>query len=377
MTIRYFRVSALIAVLAVCAGLVSAQKAADKFIISAKAGGVNEIVGDVTIERSGGRVGRLFKGDEVQIGERVSTGTDGKAEVLMNPGSYIRLGANSSFEFESTDLDDVRVKMHSGSSMLEVFGVEDFDVSITAGSSNFTLLETGIYRVDVAADGNGSVSVIKGKVRAGLDSAKPVGKGKRAQLAGNDYSVAKFDRDEKDELALWSKDRAKDLSKLSASLKRDNIRDPLINSFWGGRWNLYNTFGVWVYNPFSRSHCFLPFDYGWYSPYGYSFGRPIWNFGLPTAIYRQPRPAGSPAIRPSQVEPTAGNPTGSRRTRDPQNTGPSNGDFPTRTVRDSPLREIRDRSIERRNVEQQRSAPRVDSPVINNSRGPTRVKTDN
>jgi hypothetical protein len=167
-----------------------------------------------------------------------------------------------------------------------------------------------------------------------------------------------------------SKDRAKDLSKLSASLKRDNIRDPLINSFWGGRWNLYNTFGVWVYNPFSRSHCFLPFDYGWYSPYGYSFGRPIWNFGLPTAIYRQPRPAGSPAIPAISVEPTAGNPAGSRRTRDPQNTGPSNGDFPTRTVRDSPLREIRDRSIERRNVEQQRSAPRVDSPVINNSRGP-------
>jgi hypothetical protein len=60
-------------------------------------------------------------------------GPDGKAEVLMNPGSYIRLGANSSFEFESTDLDDVRIKMHSGSSMLEVFGVEDFDVSVTAG----------------------------------------------------------------------------------------------------------------------------------------------------------------------------------------------------------------------------------------------------
>jgi len=196
MKFGYFRLTAVIAVLAVCAGSVFTQTTSDKYVISAKAGGVNEIVGDVTIERSGGRVGRLFKGDEVQAGEKVSTGVDGEAEVLMNPGSYVRLGTSSSFEFESTDLDDVRIKMYSGSAMLEVFGAEDFDVSLAAGSSKFTLLETGIYRIDVAADGKASLSVIKGKVRTGDASDKPLGKGKRAEYSGNDYAVAKFDRDE-------------------------------------------------------------------------------------------------------------------------------------------------------------------------------------
>jgi hypothetical protein len=356
MTIRYFRLSALIAVLAVCAASGLAQKVSDKYLISAKAGGVNEIVGDVTVERAGGRVGRLFKSDEVQVGEKVSTGADGKAEVLMNPGSYIRLGANSSFEFESTDLDDVQIKMHSGSAMLEVFGAEDFDVTLTAGASKFTLLETGIYRVDVAADGNGSVSVIKGKVRTGNASDKAVGKGKRAQFAGSGYAVAKFDRDEKDELELWSKERAKGLSKLSASLKRDTLRDPLISSFWGGRWNLYSTFGLWVYNPFTRSHCFLPFGHGWYSPYGYGFGRPIWNFGLPTAIYRQPPP---PSYQGSS------RPSNTNRTTDP------NTDRKSKTM-DSRLQDTRTREYVRQPVTLPRETRTMPSTSDSPSGGDTR-----
>src|SRR5688572_1883741 len=363
MKFGYFRLTAVIAVLAVCAGSVFTQTTSDKYVISAKAGGVNEIVGDVTIERSGGRVGRLFKGDEVQAGEKVSTGVDGKAEVLMNPGSYVRLGTSSSFEFESTDLDDVRIKMYSGSAMLEVFGAEDFDVSLAAGSSKFTLLETGIYRIDVAADGKSSLSVIKGKVRTGDASDKPFGKGKRAEYSGNDYAVAKFDRDDKDELAIWSADRAKSLSKLSASLKRDTLRDPLISSFWGGRWNLYNTFGVWVYNPLSRSHCFLPFGWGWYSPYGHGFGRPIWNYGLPTVIYRQPPPAGNPGTR---SVPTSGN-TADRRTatENPRvrKADPSLLDV----VRNSRSRDIRE-AQQRRTDEPRISMPRIESRVTNSSR---------
>jgi hypothetical protein len=349
MKIGYFRVSAAIAVLAVCAVSSIAQKASDKYLISAKAGGVNEVVGDVTIARSGGRLGRLFKGDEVQVGEKVTTGADGKAEVLMNPGSYVRLGANSSFEFESTDLDDVRLKMHSGSAVLEVFGAEDFDVSLAVGSSKFSLLETGIYRVDVASDGSSSVSVVKGKVRTGDPTDKPVGKGKKAEFVGNDYVVAKFDRDDKDELDIWSADRAKALSKMSASLKRDSLRDPLISSFWGGRWNLYNTFGLWVYNPFLRSYCFLPFNYGW-SPYGYGFGRPIWNYNLPRVIYTQPPPANTPPTPRTDTKGSNGTPT--RRRFDPTD----------RVGPDTSTRQTRDQT-QVRTAEPRAPMPRVESPA--------------
>lgn len=321
MKTRLFRVNALIATIFMSVAATVAQtdvSATDKFVISAKAGGVNAVIGDVTVERSGGRMGRLFKGDEIQVGERVVTGADGKAEILMNPGSYVRLGANTSFEFESTDLEDIRIKMHSGSAIFEVFGAEDFRVALSAGKSNFSLIDTGVYRVDVGSNGNAALSVWRGKAQAGSDNT--ASSGKRIEALGDAYTVAKFDRDEKDELTLWSRDRAKELTKLSASLKRDTLRDPLINSFRGGRWNLYDSFGLWVYNPFFRSYCFLPFGYGWYSPYGHYWSRPIWYYNLPPAIYNQPPPKDS-AFRGRNPQVPAGTASTTGRAKTPDASG--------------------------------------------------------
>jgi hypothetical protein len=81
----------------------------DKYVVSAKAGGTNLIEGEVTISRTDGTTGLLVKGMRVEVGDRVTTGADGRAEILLNPGSYLRMGHNSSFEFKSTSLDDLKV----------------------------------------------------------------------------------------------------------------------------------------------------------------------------------------------------------------------------------------------------------------------------
>ena len=263
---------------------------AQKYLITAKAGGVNLVDGDVMVRRADGRSGMLLKGDDVQIGEVVTTGVDGRAEILMNPGSYIRLGANSSFEFASTDLDDVRLKFYKGSAILEVFGTDGFQVDLSTDTARFTVLQTGVYRIDASPDGLSNVAVWKGKMRSGLVSPANVGGGKIVSFDGKTYSITKFDRDDQDELAVWSRDRSRELSKIASTLRPDRLRDPLINSFYGGRWNLYNSFGLWVFDPFRRSYCFLPFGYGWSSPYGFGFARSIWYYNLPTVIYNQPPP---------------------------------------------------------------------------------------
>ena len=279
----------------------------DKFLISAKAGGVNAVAGEVTVERTGGRTDRLFKGDEVQIGEKVTTGEDGKAEVLMNPGSYVRLGPKSSFEFVSTDLDSVRIKMHSGSAILEVLGSDGFDVELSTDTARFTILQSGVYRIDASEKGSSVVAVWKGKLRAGNDTKASVGKGKVVEFDGATYTVSKFDRNVKDELSDWSNDRARGLSQVSASLRPNALRNTLINSFYGNKWSFYNSFGLWVFEPRAGSFCFLPFGWGWQSPYGFGFGRPIWFYDLPRDIYNQPAPAGFAKRRTIMpVDPTPG-----------------------------------------------------------------------
>lgn len=261
--------------------------AGDKYVISAKAGGVNYVSGAVTAIRTEGKSGQVLKGDKLAIGDRISTGADGKAEILLNPGSYLRLGANSVFEFKSTDLDNLEIRLDSGSAMFEVFATEDFTVTVSTPKTKFLLIESGIYRVDVEAAGDGTVSVWKGKAQIGDDEKAVIKSGREGTMAGSQAAIAKFDRDDKDELVLWSKDRAKDLAKITGKLQRDNMRTALMRSFVGRQWNMYSSFGLWVYDPFSRSNCFLPFGYGWGSPYGYWFGHSIWNYNLPRTVFYQ------------------------------------------------------------------------------------------
>jgi hypothetical protein len=87
---------------------------------------------------------------------------------------------------------------------------------------------------------------------------------------------------------MWSKDRGKQLAKLTNSLQRRDLRQVLLSSFNGQQWNMYDSFGVWVYDRFSGMHCFLPFGYGWYSPYGYGYDRYMGSYHLPMIIYNPP-----------------------------------------------------------------------------------------
>jgi hypothetical protein len=262
--------------------------AGDIYVISAKAGGVNFIEGKVAVARKNNRAGYLIKGDNVEIGDKVSTGNGGKAEILLNPGSYLRLGENSTFEFVSTDLDDLQIKLNSGSAMFEVFADEEFKVTVDTPKANFYLVQSGIYRVDVLPDGNEKIEVWKGKAHVG--SSTIVKGGRSALISGNQATVEKFDRDEKDDLELWSKSRAKELAKINAKLERKSVRDSLMTSFNNRGWSLYDSFGLWVYNRTYGTYCFLPFGYGWQSPYGYGFGYNFWDYKMPRYIYYNPMP---------------------------------------------------------------------------------------
>ncbi len=280
--------------------------AGDKWVITAKAGGVNFVQGTVNVARTAGKSGLLIKGDSVEVGDRVSTGADGRAEILLNPGSYLRVAENSLFEFEKTELEDLQVLVTRGSVMLEVFAANDFKVAVITPKESYDLVDSGVYRVDVALDGNARIEVWKGKAEVGDAVLKG---GRTASSLDGQVAVAKFDRDERDGFESWSRNRAKELAKGTDALRDRSLRTSLMRSFLGGRWNTYDSFGLWVYDARYGRYCFLPFGYGWSSPYGYGFGTDIWWYRLPQTIFYPPvsrNPiAGNP---PSGGNPPAGTP---------------------------------------------------------------------
>ncbi|MGI8640970.1 MAG: FecR domain-containing protein [Pyrinomonadaceae bacterium] len=261
------------------------------YVISANAGGVNYVEGKVSVTQNNGRNGYLLKGDRLEIGEKVITGADGKAEILLNPGSYLRLSENSSFEFATTSLDDLQLKLNRGSAMFEVITDNDFTFAVNTPKGRFYIIQSGVYRVDVLGDGSGKIAVWRGKAQVGDTNATVIKGGRAATVNGSQVAVEKFDRDKKDALETWSKTRAKELAKVNSRLVRNDLRNTLVNSFNRRGWSLYDSYGLWVLDGFSGSYCFLPFGYGWNSPYGYGFGRDIWYLRLPRVIYNQPPPS--------------------------------------------------------------------------------------
>lgn len=275
--------------------------ASSLYVISAKAGGVNFVQGKVNITRKTGRSGLLLKGDVLEIGDKVSTGADGKAEILLNPGSFVRLAENSEFEFSTTALEDLQLKLNSGSAMFEVITDNEFTFAVNTPKAKFYVVKTGVYRVDVLNDGTSKIEVWKGKAQVGDAYNTEVKSGRQAVVKGSEVSVAKFDRGEKDALETFSKSRAKELAKVNAKLQNRDVRTSLMSSFYRSGWSLNDSYGLWVYNSFYGTHCFLPFGYGWNSPYGYFYSSDIWQYNLPPVIYYPPviyqTPTNAPPIR--------------------------------------------------------------------------------
>ncbi|MCZ2389604.1 MAG: FecR domain-containing protein [Acidobacteria bacterium] len=319
------RLAAFAALFVFGAGLAYSQgitAATNKFVISAEAGGVSYTEGTVSVARKAGKSGVLLKGDEIKVGDRVSTGNDGRAEILLNPGSYLRVGENSAFEFISTDLEDLRIRLVRGAAVLEVYASREFRVDVLTPHGKVRLAETGVYRFDVDKAST-SVAVWEGKALMGRGGETVVKEDRKGVLAGGVVTVAKFDHD-KDSLEAWSKSRSKELAKATANLKRRAVREDLRNSLYSTSFNAWNSFGLWVFDPFMDGWCFLPFGYGWYSPYGYGFGNylgyyyprnyPWWNPWYPFppnsgGSHGNPGGGSNPPQQPSPIV-TAG-------TRDP------------------------------------------------------------
>lgn len=325
------------------------------YVISAKAGGVNFVEGKVSVSRENARSGYLIKGDTVEIGDKVSTGANGRAEILLNPGSYIRLGENSEFEFVTTALEDLEVKVNRGSAMFEVFAADEFRVTVNANNTKFYLVDTGVYRVDVLADGTSKIAVWKGK--AELADSTEVKKSREATV-GNQTAIEKFDRDERDDFEQWSKDRAKYLAEANSKLERNGIRERLISSYSNNPWSVYDSFGLWAFNAEYGSFCFLPFGYDWYSPYGYGFGRSIWSYRLPRYIN---------IYVPTRNTPSNGTPTTTGSNNDGRT--PRNQGFGTPgNTRNNPVDTVQPRSPRQTQTQgfPQPSFPTRTSPPINN-----------
>ncbi|MDT7688823.1 MAG: hypothetical protein QOE46_1582 [Acidobacteriota bacterium] len=256
----------------VCTQSVALAQVRDVRVISAHAGGVNFVSGDVEARRAGeSGWSRLSMKNELASGDDVRTGANGRVEILLNPGSYFRAGGGAEFTFSDSSLEDLRLELSRGSAVVEATGYSDLDLSITIATPRtlVRIIRSGVYRIDVTRTGAAEVSVLKGRAVVGGTLVKG---GKLAREGAGVVEVAKLDKDNRDELDLWSRERGKALAKANDKLSHRSVYTTLAQARTNG-FNIWGSGGgLWYWNGLSSCYTFLPFYGNWQSPYGFWYG---------------------------------------------------------------------------------------------------------
>jgi len=272
-------IALLFLVLFVLSSVAIAQQARNRMVISAKAGAVNTVLGHVMIAREGQEPQLLSSSDDIASKNVVTTGANSNAEILLNPGSYLRLAENSEFQFEDISLDHLRLRLTRGSAIVEATGVADMDLGINVATpqANFTIIRSGIYRVNVEENAS-EMAVYKGRASFGENKTDILKGGQSVRLTKGVAEFAKLSKD-KDAFELWSKQRAQLLAKANERLSRQSLNGYLNDRGWDSWLWGPRRFGLWTFNASFGCYTFLPFYYGWASPYGHYYGSYYWRGG--------------------------------------------------------------------------------------------------
>ena len=241
-------------------------------------GTINYVEGQASIE------GRPLSPSSVgnttlQAGQVLAT-SNGKTEVLLTPGIFVRLGDDATVQMVSPNLTHTEIRLDRGRVDVEVdqiYSQNTILVDLKTGQTQ--LLKTGLYSFD--AD-NSTVRVFDGQaaVYPGADllaKVKPIDVkgGHQLALSGEPLKPQRFNKDvaQADPLYKWSSLRSDYLGEANLGLAEEYAGYPGFYPGW-----------YWAGGPFGYTWLpgaglfWNPFGYGFYSPYylyggGFVYGR--------------------------------------------------------------------------------------------------------
>jgi hypothetical protein len=206
-------------------------------------------------------------------GQSLETG-NGKAEILLTPGVFLRVDGNSAVEMISSSITDTEVRLDQGRAMVEVDELHDQNhLLVSENGVETQLVKKGVYEFDADRQ---EVAVFDGKadVKEGERTVSVKG-GHLLYLGGNgELKSQGFNKDDykRSDLYQWSSLRSSYLAEANV----DAARVYVANGYYGPGW----IGSGWYWAP-GFGYTFIPADGILYSPFG-------WGFYSPLVVYRSP-----------------------------------------------------------------------------------------
>jgi FecR-like protein len=211
--------------------------------------------------------------ETLQGGQTITTG-NGKAELLLTPGVFLRVGSFTSVKMISPNLTDTEIGVEEGDATVEVAEIHrQNDIRIDMDGATTQLVKNGFYDFDAAhnqlrvLDGeaiveeNGRQEKVKGghELTLNSDSAKPQGFDKNTYESGDLYR--------------WSSLRSAYLAEANVDAAPGYIAGVGYSPGWVG--------AGWYWDPWFSCYTFIPGDGIFYSPFGWGFYSPFFAFDAP------------------------------------------------------------------------------------------------
>src|SRR5713226_4809725 len=244
------------AVLAAGTSLVASAQS----VISAKSGLVHYVEGQVYVND---QLVESKYGNFPDVKENSQLRTEeGRAEVLLTPGVFLRVSENSAIRMMTNRLIDTRVEFLSGSALVEAGDLlKDNHVAIVYKDYIINLEKKGIYRFDAEP---AALRVYDGEAIAERDGKTVEVKGGHILAFDGDLTLAKFDAKDLDELYRWSVRRSEYLAMANVSAAK-SVRDS--GTYWGT--------SNWFFNPYFNMYTFIPNRGAYYNPFGFALWSPF------------------------------------------------------------------------------------------------------
>ncbi len=240
--------------------LIGATSAWGQNALSAHSGMIHYVEGRVLLD------GQVVEPKETEFPEVKNDQTlateEGRAEVLLTPGVFLRLSEDSSFKMISNRLSDTSFEVVSGNALIEVMELlKDNAITVQFKGSTASLDKRGLYRFDAE---RGVLRVYDGEINVTEGEQSLVAKKGKEVAVGDALTASNFDPKDTDPFYRWAERRSEYISTANVSSARQ-----------AGSMGLLASTGSWAFNPYYGMFTYLPGTGYGYSPFGWSYFSPL------------------------------------------------------------------------------------------------------
>ncbi len=191
----------------------------------------NAVKGDAVYQREDAKF-PLEPGLKLEKGDFIKTASNSYTELLLQPGNYLRVAADTEIQIINDEHDRMRLKLNRGTVSFEILSRENLNSFFTGGSEVRYLIrvltpdtgvfvsEPGIFRISATPGGQTELIVRNGSAAIKGQQVKAK---RRAVVSKDNVTITEIDSKNEDTFDVWARERADTLVRTNKSLKKSPV----------------------------------------------------------------------------------------------------------------------------------------------------------